>query len=127
MHGGEMIDLKRLIDVLGSYGAGEAAEGTPARDALDQLNRCCRFHLGDKILLRQGPPEANTWSRGVVVCYMLHQACFVVGPGDKREPLPKDAKLWGVGVDKLLPRSTLPKGAKLVSWGSPNAEHEPRS
>ena len=121
MHGGEMIDLKRLIDVLRAYGAGEADEGTRAREALDQLNRCCKFHLGDKVLLREGDPAANTWSRGVVVCYMLHQACFVVGPGDKREPMPKDANLWGVGAEKLIPRNAMPKGGKVVPWRKPNS------
>jgi hypothetical protein len=110
----ELIDLKRIIDVLTGYGA-DKEKGTPAREALDQLNRCCRFHLGDKILLKEDGSE-NGWSRGVVVCYMLHEACFVVGPGDKREPLPKDATLWGVPVDKLLPRDALPHGAKIVPW-----------
>ncbi len=120
MHGGEMIDLKRLIDVLTAYGADKSEAGTPAREAIDQLNRCCRFHLGDLVLLREGDAAANTWSRGVVVCYMLHQACFVVGPGDKREPLRKDANLWGVGVEKLLPRNALPAGAKIVPWRKAN-------
>ncbi len=125
MHGGELIDLKRLIDVLTDYGSDKAAAGTPAREAIDQLNRCCRFHLGDKVLLREGDADANAWSRGVVFCYMLHQACFVVGPGDKRGTLSKEANLVGVGVEKLLPRNALPAGGKIVPWRKPNAAGHP--
>ena len=116
MHGGELIDLQRLIDVLSAYGASEAAEDTPARKAYDQLTRCCSFRLGEKVLLQSGDASANTWSRGVVVAYMLHQACYVVGPGDIREPLPKNAKLWGVGAEKLAPRNAMPEGGKIVAW-----------
>ena len=112
----ELIDLARLIDVLTVYGADKAAEDSPARKALDQLKRGCVFRLNDKVLIRNGDETTTEWSKGVIVCYMLHEACFVVGPGNNRDKLPKHAQLAGVGARYLVPRDALPEGGKIVPW-----------
>lgn len=111
----ELIDLERLIRVLQEYGADKAQSGTDAKEAIKQLQRLCKYRIGEKVFVKE-EARYNTWSEGVVVAYMLHAPHFVVGKGDDRDNLPEDASLFGFHPKDLRPRENLPEGGKIVEW-----------
>ena len=125
MHGGELIDLNRLLLVLEEYGAAKAQEGSEASKAYEQLKRACTFRLGEKVFMRRDK-DANEWAKGVVVAYMVHPPHFIIGAGDDRNKLPKRKKLLAVNEEWLAPRGPLPQDGKLVAWDEPISSGEGR-
>lgn len=111
----ELISLTRLIRVLEASRQPKAEDRKDAEEALEQLRRLCRYEIGEKILAKKDA-RRNTWCKGVVVAYMLHPPHFVVGKGDDRDELPKNAPLFGMDAKDIRPRDGKPEGGKIVKW-----------